>query len=277
MDARADGPGRWLDLVRILTARNLKIRYKGSVLGFLWSRLTPALTILMYAVFAHILKFNKGQPHYLQFLVSGIIVWGFTAGCLNDSLYSIAGNANLVKKVRFPRAILPLSTALANGVNFLLTFVPLALYLALTGTLEWGPGLLWLLPAFAFHLALCAGIACLVGTLNVFFRDTQHVVGIGQLAWFFLTPVFYFPRMQLEAAGFLGAWRGLVFLNPMTGVLALYRRALMGAAEQPLVPPEFAADVPARWVGASCAVCLAVLFLGLAALRRGDRTFGDAL
>ena len=131
MDARADGPGRWLDLVRILTARNLKIRYKGSVLGFLWSLLTPALTILMYAVFARILKFNAGQPHYLQFLVSGIIVWGFTAGCLNDSLYSIAGNANLVKKVRFPRAILPLSTAIANSVNFLLTFVPLALYLAL--------------------------------------------------------------------------------------------------------------------------------------------------
>ena len=277
MDARADGPGRWLDLVRILTARNLKIRYKGSVLGFFWSLLTPALTILMYAVFAHILKFNKGQPHYLQFLVSGIIVWGFTAGALNDSLFAIAGNANLVKKVYFPRAILPLTTALANGVNFLLTFVPLMLYLALTGTLAWGPGLLWLLPAFAFHLALCTGIALLVGTLNVFFRDTQHIVGIGQLAWFFLTPVFYFPQMQLEAAGFLGAWRGLVFLNPMTGVLALYRRGLMGAAEQPLVPPAFAADVPAWWIGVSCAMCLAVLALGVAALRRGDRSFGDAL
>ena len=248
MGARAQGPLKWAELTRILTARNLKIRYKGSVLGFFWSLLTPALTILMYAVFAHILKFNKGQPHYLQFLVSGIIVWGFTAGCLNDSLFSIAGNANLVKKVFFPRAILP-----------------------------WGPGLLWLLPAFAFHLALCTGIALLVGTLNVFFRDTQHVVGIGQLAWFFLTPVFYFPQMQLEAAGFLGAWRGLVFLNPMTGVLALYRRALMGAAEQPLVPPAFAADVPAWWVGVSCAMCLAVLAIGVAALRRGDRTFGDEL
>ena len=150
---------KWWELLRILTARNLKIRYKGSVLGFFWSLLTPALTILMYAIFAHILKFNKGQPHYLQFLVSGIIVWGFTVGSLNDSLFSIAGNANLVKKVYFPRAILPLTTALANGVNFLLTFVPLMLYLALTGTLAWGPGLLWLLPAFAFHLALCAGIA----------------------------------------------------------------------------------------------------------------------
>ena len=266
-----------LELLVTLVKRNLKIRYKGSVLGFFWSLLTPALTILMYAVFAHILKFNKGQPHYLQFLVSGIIVWGFTAGSLNDSLYSIAGNANLVKKVYFPRAILPLSTAFANGINFLLTFIPLVLYLAATRTLEFGPGLLWLLPAFLSHLALCAGIACLVGTLNVFFRDTQHIIGIGQLAWFFLTPVFYFPQMQFEAAPLPLAWKGLVFLNPMTGVLALYRRGLMGAAEHPFVPPDFAAGVPAWWTGVSCAMCLAVLALGLAALRRGDRFFGDAL
>ena len=273
--ANSGGWARWRDLTRILTARNLKIRYKGSALGFFWSLLTPATTIAMYAIFAGILKFAKGQ-NYLPFLVTGLLVWGFTAGTLNDSLFAIAGNANLVKKVWFPRVILPLTTALANAVNFALTLAPLLLYLALDGVLDLSHAL-WLLPAAFFHLALCVGIACLVSTLNVFFRDTQHIVGIGQLAWFFLTPVFYFPRMQLEAAGFLGAWKGLVFLNPMTGVLALYRRGLMGAAEQPLVPPDFAAEVPAWWVGVSCAVCLAVLWIGLAALRRGDRSFGDAL
>ena len=266
---------RWGELARILAARNLKIRYKGSALGFFWSLLTPAATILMYAVFARILKFGGGDG-YLPFLVTGVVVWGFTAGTLNDSLHSIAGNSNLVKKVFFPRAILPLSTTLANAVNFLLTLVPLLLYLALAGRLRLGAAG-WLLPAFALHFLLALGISFLVSTLNVFFRDTQHAVGIGQLAWFFLTPVFYFPQMQLEAAGFLGAWRGLVFLNPMTGVLALYRRGLMGAAEQPLVPPAFAADVPAWWIGVSCAMCLAVLALGVAALRRGDRSFGDAL
>ena len=111
---------RWFELTRILAARNLKIRYKGSALGFFWSLLTPAATILMYAVFAKILKFAGGES-YLPFLVTGIVVWGFTAGTLNDSLHAIAGNSNLVKKVWFPRAILPLSTTLANAVNFLLT------------------------------------------------------------------------------------------------------------------------------------------------------------
>ena len=271
--ARKAGLAKWSGLARILVARNLKIRYKGSALGFFWSLLTPALTILMYAVFAHILKFNKGQPAYLQFLVTGIIVWNFTAGTLNDSLFSIAGNANLVKKVYFPRIILPLSTALANGVNFLLTVLPLLLYLALTGTLELS-GAMWLAPAAALHFALCSGIALLCGTLNVFFRDIQHIVGVGQLAWFFLTPVFYDIDMQLGAAPLPGGWKGLVFLNPMTGILSMYRRGLMG---REFVPAEWASTVPCAWIALSALSTLALLALGVAALRAGDRRFGDVL
>lgn len=126
------------ELVWILVQRNLKIRYKHSALGFLWSLLTPLLMILMYAVFASILKFNTGSPDYLPFLVVGIVVWQFTAGCLNDSLSSIAGSANLVKKVAFPRVILPVSTVLANAVNFVLTFVVLLAYLLATGVADFG-------------------------------------------------------------------------------------------------------------------------------------------
>ncbi len=270
---RKTGVAKWRGLVRILVARNLKIRYKGSALGFFWSLLTPALTILMYAVFAGILKFNKGQPAYLQFLVTGIIVWNFTAGTLNDSLFSIAGNANLVKKVFFPRAILPLSTALANGVNFLLTVIPLLLYLAVTGTLDLD-GAVWLVPAVALQFALCVGVALLVGTLNVFFRDVQHVVGVGQLAWFFLTPVFYDLGMQLGAAPIHDGLKGLVFLNPMTGILAMYRRGLMGRA---LVPEEWSAVVPVQWIWLSALATALVLALGVFALRRGDERFGDVL
>lgn len=278
----AGGPLRkWGELTRILAIRNLKIRYKGSALGFFWSLLTPAATILMYAVFAHILKFGGGDG-YLPFLVTGIVVWGFTAGTLNDSLFSIAANANLVKKVYFPRAILPLSTTLANAVNFLLTLVPLLLYLAIAGRLRLGHAG-WLVPALALHFALALGISYLVSTLNVFFRDTQHVVGIGQLAWFFLTPVFYYPAMQVSAAPLPDAWRGLVYLNPMTGILAMYRRGLLGLE---LVPgPESlaawgapAAAAPSAWWLAASAASVALVFvLGLVALRRGDRDFGDVL
>ena len=263
------------ELTWILVQRNLKIRYKNSSLGFFWSLLTPMLMILMYAVFANILKFNTGSPHYLQFLVCGIVMWQFTAGCLNDSLYAIVGNANLVKKVAFPRIILPLSTVLANAVNFLLTFVVLFLYLILSGAGHFS-GFYWLLPAFIMHLALGMGIAFLCSTSNVFFRDTQHIVGIGSLAWFFLSPIFYGAEMQLGALPFAHTQLGgIIFLNPMTGILSAYRAALLGS---PLMP-ELSAGVflSPLWLLLSAVVCFGVLALGVASIKAGDKYFGDVL
>lgn len=256
------------ELIGSLVGRNLKIRYKGSALGFFWSLLTPLCFILIYAVFARLLKFGGSTPDYLQYLVAGIIVWQFTAGCLNDSLHSISGNANLVKKVFFPRVILPLSTALANLVNYLLTFAVLLLYLVVSGHAHLGA--CWLLaPAFAMHFALCFGLCCLCGTSNVFFRDTEHIVGVISQAWFFTTPVMYPVSFQLD---FLPARLGwLAYLNPMTGVLALYRRAILGHAIDAGGSPWWAG------VAASCAVCLAVLAAGRRVLKAGDARFGDVL
>lgn len=263
---------RWYELISILVERNLKIRYKGSVLGFFWSLLTPGLTILMYAVFAKILKFNGGQANYLQFLVCGILVWQFTAGTLNDSLYAIAGNANLVKKVYFPRIILPITTVFANGVNFLLTVIPLLIYLAATHSLDLSNAI-WLVPAVGFHLLLCMGIAAFVSTANVFFRDTQHMVGIGQLAWFFLTPVFYDVSMQMGVFPEKSILNpGIVFLNPMTGILSFYRRGLMNTD---LLPAATA--ISPAWLWLSPALCVVVFLLGLFTLNRGNRGFGDVL
>lgn len=263
------------ELIWILVQRNLKIRYKNSTLGFFWSLLTPMLMILMYAIFASILKFNTGRPEYLQFLVTGIVAWQFTAGFLNDSLNAIVGNANLVKKVFFPRVILPLSTVLANGVNFLLTFIVLLLYLILSGAADFS-ACYWIVPAFAMHLVLGIGVSCLCATANVFFRDTQHIVGVGSLAWFFLSPIFYDLEMQLGALKFASPQLGgIVYLNPMTGILATYRAALMG---HPLTPEMATGGVlNPLWLLLSAGVCVAIMFIGLAALRTGDKYFGDVL
>lgn len=263
------------ELIWMLVQRNLKIRYKHSALGFFWSLLTPVLMILMYAIFASILKFNTGRPEYLQFLVTGIVAWQFTAGFLNDSLNAIVGNTNLVKKVFFPRVILPLSTVLANGVNFLLTFIVLILYLILSGAADFSAGY-WIVPAFLMHLVLGIGVSCLCATANVFFRDTEHIVGVGSLAWFFLSPVFYDLEMQLGALKCVPpSWGGIVYLNPMTGILATYRTALMG---YPLMPTAATgAMLNPLWLLLSAGVCLVIMFIGLAALRTGDKYFGDVL
>ncbi len=263
------------ELLTILVQRNLKIRYKNSSLGFLWSLLTPALMILMYACFAKILKFSDGA-HYLSFLVAGIVIWQFTAGCMNDSLNAIVGNTNLVKKVSFPRIILPLSTALANGVNFLLTLVVLIIYLILAGVFSCA-NIYWLVPAILMQLMLCVGICCFCSVANVFFRDTQHIVGIGSLAWFFMSPVFYRTTMQTSAITSVfglsasSQLQGIVFLNPMTGILGMYRAAFM-SGQRPV--PE---NVSLWWLMLSAGICFVVFIAGLIAIRKGDRSFGDVL
>ncbi len=262
--ARRQGSWRG-ELLLMLVARNLKIRYKHSALGFFWSLLTPGLMILMYALFARILRFSGSREGYLAFLITGIVVWQYTNASVNDALNAIAGNANLVKKVAFPRLVLPTATALANAVNFLLTLAVLGLYLAASGALRRNAGvLLWLPLALVLQTALVQGLACLAATANVFFRDTQHMVGVGTQAWFFLSPVFY--PVELQTAALPAGLDWLAYLNPMTGVLSIYRFTLLG---DPL--PGWSA------LGLSGAVCLAVLLAGLVALRRGDRWFGDVL
>jgi len=264
------------ELLWILVVRNLKIRYKQSVLGFFWSLLAPLLLIVIYAIFAAILRFNTGRPHYLQFLVIGIVIWQFLAMCLNDSLGAVVGNANLVKKTAFPRLILPLAMVCANFINFLLSWCVLLLYLVLVGMPFEA---LWLLPlAMVLQIALCLGMGLLIATSNVFFRDTEHILGVGTLAWFFLSPVFYPAAMQLEqlerlAAGWsLPIWMpNLAFLNPMTLILWLYRRALMGSALDDV------ATLTAGQAAVSVLVTIGVLALGLMAFVRCDPRFGDEL
>ena len=250
------------ELLQMLVARNLKIRYKGSALGFFWSLLTPLCFIVIYSVFARILRFNDNRPGYLQFLIVGIVTWQFFLSCMNDSLHAIVGNVNLIKKTAFPRIILPLSTVLANLVNFLLTVAVLLLYLLAAG--EVPAHMEAFVPAVLTQTALCLGIALLAASSNVFFRDTEHIVGILSLAWFFLTPIFYPIELQLSHAPAKLAW--MAFLNPMTGVVCASRYAFLGT---PM--PEFTGML------ISAAVSWGVLFAGLAVFQAAQRRFADEL
>lgn len=209
------------ELVAILVGRNLKIRYKNSALGFFWSLLAPLFMILIYALFLRLMRFTMDLP----MLVTGIIVWQFLAMSLGDSLHAIVGNANLVTKSNFPRVILPASTVLANFVNFLLSSSVLLVYLLIERVDFGPPG--WLLLAVGAQLALVFGIALLFSATNVFFRDTEHIVSMVMLAWFFTTPVIYPDSLVLDNASFIGNIHAAFFLNPMTGIVTLYRMALL--------------------------------------------------
>jgi lipopolysaccharide transport system permease protein len=255
------------ELLWILVVRNLKLRYKHSALGFFWSLLSPLLLILIYATFAAILRFNVGRPNYLQFLVIGIVIWQFLSMCLNDSLYTVMGSANLVKKTAFPRLILPLSMVFANLINFLLTWIVLLLYLAFSGmSFQY----IVLLPVVLLvQTALCLGMALFLSSVNVFFRDTEHILGVGTLAWFFMTPIFYPIKDQL--AFLPEKFAALVFLNPMTGIVWSYRVILMGSSTPDIT------SVPAYFLAVSAAVSFVVLAIGIVVFQRLQVRFGDEL
>lgn len=246
------------ELIQILVSRNLKIRYKQSALGFFWSLLGPLFLIVIYWAFLGILK----VPIPITSLVTGILVWQFLSMCLNDSLYAILGNANLVTKTAFPRMVLPLSVVLANLVNFLLSLVVLVVFLLVVRT---APGPIGWLPLILLsHCALAFGLSLIICSLNVFFRDVEHLLSVGMLAWFFMSPVVYTNAFILDR--FTPTLHVFYFLNPMAGLLTAYRNVFLNTDYLPgamLVGPF-----------ALCWLCLGV---GLVLFQRLDPRFGDEL
>lgn len=253
------------ELLGMLIARNIKIRYKSSVLGFFWSLLAPLCMILIYITFAGILKWDLGRPDYLQFLVTGLVVWQFLVMCVNDSLNAIVGSANLVKRTSFPRIVLPTAMVLANLINFLLTCIVLVVYLIVA---KMSFAYLAYLPLIVVtHCALCLGMAMIISASNVFFRDTEHIVGVLTLAWFFLSPIFYSVDLQVgKIASALPGGTWLPFLNPLTGLLCSYRAILMS---------DFSATTSQILV--SCGVAWLVLIVGITIFQKVQVKFADEL
>jgi ABC-type polysaccharide/polyol phosphate export permease len=220
---------QYRELIRNLVVRDLKVRYKNSILGVAWSLLSPLLMMIVYTVFFTVLLPNDNIPYYPVFLLCGTLPWDFFNDSVMQATDSIVGNAHLLKKVYFPREVLPISTVLSNLVNFLIA-LPLFFLLALI----YGTPLSWwalLMPiTLLIQLAFILGLTFLLSTLNVFYRDTRHLLGVAVRAWFFLTPVVYSINIVPQERQILGItfnprlW--LYRLNPMASVIASYRNLL---------------------------------------------------
>lgn len=221
------------ELLWNLTQRELKLRYRGSVLGFLWSILIPLFMAVIYVIFLRLLG-GRGVP--LTDIIIGVFAWQFTVQCVNGGLFCISGNANLVKKVYFPRLILPLSSTLANLVTYLLSLLVQFPFLAALYHFNGGSFSAWifLLPAvillhFLFNLAL----TLLLAAINVYVRDAQHLVGILLSAWFFVSPVMYNLSFVSRAAEHHPWVPHLFLLNPLTIILTAYRAVITEGAAFP--------------------------------------------
>lgn len=209
---------RYRSLLYMLVVRDLKTRYRGSALGVAWSFLQPlGMMVVLTFAFSVITRGSPEIEHYPVFVLSGWLAWGFFTAAVTGGTGSIVANAALVKKVYFPRLILPMSVVIASMVNFLLA-LPVWVVVALLSGLDL-PATLLLLPfVILIQVALCAGVSLLLSTLNVFYRDTQFILELAMLALFFLTPIWYdIDKAQPE----IGLW--VRRLNPMASVVNIYQ------------------------------------------------------
>jgi ABC-2 type transport system permease protein len=211
------------ELLGNLVRKELKIKYKNSVLGFLWSLLNPALyLVVFYFVFQVVL--GSGIPKFAIFLLCGLVPWNFFSAALGAGTTSITGNASLVGKVWFPREVLPIAAIGAALVHFFLQSIVLVLGLVVFGIAP-NLGMLWLLvPALFVMILFLAGAALLLSAVNVYLRDTQHLLELLLLAWFWATPIVY---TYFQIAAKLHGFAFLYYLgNPMTSVVLTFQRVL---------------------------------------------------
>jgi ABC-2 type transport system permease protein len=281
-DARASAQSRIrLELLANLVRKDLKVKYKNSTLGFVWSLANPLLYLAVFTlVFQYFLK--SGVPKFAVYLMSGLLVWNLFNTATMSATGSVVGSANLVKKVRFPRVVLPLASVGFAGVHFVLQMLVLFVFLIPFYPAAFGPQLWLLLPAVAVAVLFTVGMSLLVSGLNVRYRDIEHLLEIAMLAWFWMTPIVYsvaVVRKHLEAKGLF--W--LYMANPMTSVVtamqrAIYRdpvRLVNGVPTQVLAAGGYAFYL--KWLGIAALTSLALIAVGLWSFQRLQADFAEEL
>lgn len=201
--------------------KELRARYKGSVLGFFWTFLNPLLQLVVYSiVFSTVMKVKVPNYNYTIFLFVGLVPWNFLAASVQQSTMIITANSNLIKKIYFPRIILPLTITLTNLVNMLLTFVIVFIALFIFGSqisiwYTFLPVIIIVETIFVLALTL------FLSSITVYFRDLEHITGIILMAWIYLSPVIY-PSEYIPSSVF-----NLFKMNPMFSIIESYRDVLM--------------------------------------------------
>ena len=260
-------------LLQNLVVRDLKVRYKNSVLGVLWSLLNPLLMMcifwLVFSVFA-----NRQIRQYPIFVLAGLLPWNFFSASVVGGANVILGNASLVKKVYFPRELLPVSLVLSNLVNFFIAYLVLivALYLSGLGLSRYA---LWLPIILLTQLLFTMGLVFFLSAAHLFFRDIAMILDVGMLGLFFLTPIFYtledFGNVTLWGISFDAA-RVLRWINPMASIIDGYRTVLWGSLNS-----DGAVNMGVDFMTRTFVTAVITFVLGYLFFRRTEYLFGEIL
>lgn len=229
-----------IELTLSLAKRDIKARYKDSILGFLWSLVKPAvLTVVLWLVFTKIIPmpFNEmGAPFWLHLLVS-ILGWNFFFGSLTDATNSITNNASLLKKVRINCEVFPIAAIISNGVHFALAMIVVLLYLIFSH-IGIHKEIIWLAGSLVVQLLLTFGLCLILSAMNVYYRDVGSVLELGGMAWFYITPIIYPVSVAFQklGEGWDSRYAKIYMLNPMTPVAVALRRGTLYTGDRVEVP-----------------------------------------
>jgi ABC-2 type transport system permease protein len=247
------------EMIRSLVRKDLRGRYKSSVLGFLWTFINPLCQIIIYTiVFSNI--FRMDIEKYYLFLTVVMIPWVFFSSSLTGGALSVVNSKDLLTKIYFPREVLPISYVTSCFINMLLSFVVVFAVIALSG---WGfawNAILFLPIVMAVEYILCLGFAMIISACTVYVRDLEHIINVLMMAWIYMTPVMYdldFVPDRLKK---------IFYINPMTSVALSYRKILYYKSEPDL-----------STMASACIVGIAALVLGSVIFSRLQKNFVEEL
>lgn len=248
------------DLLLMWTWREIKVRYKQSVIGGLWAILQPLSLMLVFTVvFSYLVRIPTGNLPYPIFAFAGLLPWLLLANSVAFAVPSLVNNLDLVTKIYFPREILPAGSVLAAVLDFALGlavfFVLLPFYRI---PLSWN--ILWLPLLLGLEIVLIFGLVLMMAALNVFYRDIRFVIPLLTQIWFYASPVIY-PTPQLPPALYF-----LYHLNPMAGLVESFRRILL-EGQGPAWPT----------LALSAAISIGLFFVGYGYFKRAEMTFADRI
>ncbi|MBI2815522.1 MAG: ABC transporter permease [Acidobacteria bacterium] len=251
---------QYRELLYFLVWRDVKVRYKQTVLGLAWAVVQPLFIALTLSLFlGRLAKLPSGGVPYIVFAYTAMVPWQLFASALTDSSNSLVANERLITKVYFPRVVVPMSTVLGGLVDFTVAFavlIPFLAYYHITPTVT-----ALAAPFFVLLAALISfGAGLWLSALNVQYRDVRYTVGFLIQLWFFLTPVVYPSSVVPEK------WRALYGLNPMAGVVEGFRWALLGTGEAPV-----------RLVSVSVLAAALIVVSGFYYFRHMEDTFADVI
>lgn len=256
---------RFHELLYFLAWRDVKVRYKQTVMGAAWALLQPALMMVVFTLFfARMAGISSGTLPYALFVYAGLLPWIFFASAVANAGQSVVGSERLITKVYFPRLAIPLASVGAAAVDFIISFGLLAVLMAWYRVAP-GPGLLLAPLIFAAIVLTAVGVGTLLAALNVAYRDFRYVIPFLLQVWMFATPAIYMVPQGSPAGGGGFFLRILLAVNPMTGLVAAFRAAILGGA------------IPWAQLAASSVLAVLLFLVGCFCFRKVEDGFADMI